>query len=87
MARKNTFNIPAEGWVSVHFFNVSMLNLKLKSPSGTSFGLYFAYKEYCSDYSNSPAEWNFSPVEITGMLDSQSVESFSIGSPLLTGLT
>ena len=49
--------------------------------------MYFAYEEYCSNYSNSPVERNFSPAEITGTLDSQSAESCSIGSPLLPGLT
>ena len=41
-----------------------------RTSSGTSFGLYFAYEEYCSDDSNSPAEQNVSPPEITGMVDS-----------------
>ena len=59
---------------------LSYLILKLKYPSGTSFGLYFAYEEYRTDDSNSPAERNFSPAEITGMLGSQSAESCSSGS-------
>ena len=64
MDRKIHFNIPAEGFE----FKISMfqcLILKFKFPSGTSFCLYFANDEYCSDDSNSPAERNFSPVEST----------------------
>ena len=41
------------------------LILKLKSPSGTSFGLYFAYEEYRTDDSNSPAEQNVGPLAST----------------------
>ena len=37
----------------------------LKSPSGTSFGLYFAFAEYRTDDSNSPAERNVSPAAST----------------------
>ena len=58
--RKNPFNISAEGLQ----FIISMfycLILKLKSPSGTSFGLYFAFAEYRTDDSSSPAEGNVSP--------------------------
>ena len=73
------------------------LNFKIESPSTTWFGLYFAYEEYCSDDSNSPAERTLSPAEsclvstvpldcwsaeITGTLDSQSEESCSVGSPV-----
>ena len=40
MDRKNTFNIPAEGFQFI-LSKFSCLILKLKSPSsGTSFGLY-----------------------------------------------
>ena len=35
------------------------------SPSGTSFGLYFAYEEYRADYSNSLAERKVSPAAST----------------------
>ena len=58
--RKNPFNISAEGLQ----FIISMfycLILKLKSPSGTSFGLYFAFAEYRTDDSSSPSERNVSP--------------------------
>ena len=64
MDRKNTFNIPAEGFQFI-LLTFSCLILKLKSPSGTSFGLYFAFAEYCTDDSNSPAERNISPPEST----------------------
>ena len=64
MDKENSFNISAEGFqFSISTF--SCLILKLKSPSGTSFGLYFAYEEYCSDDSNSPAERNISPAAST----------------------
>ena len=64
MDRKNTFNIPAEGFQFI-LLTFSCLILKLKTPSGTSFGLYFAFAEYCTDDSNSPAERNISPPEST----------------------
>ena len=47
------------------FINFLCLVLKLKSPSGTSFGLYFAFEEYRADDSNSPAERNISPAAST----------------------
>ena len=56
MDRKNPFNIPAEGLEFI-ISTFSCLILKLKSPSGTSFGLYFAFAEYSADDSNSPADW------------------------------
>ena len=74
MDRKSPFDITAEGFQFI-LSMLSCLIFKLKYPSGTSFGLYFAYEEYCTDDSNSPAEQNFSPAEITGMLDFQSTES------------
>ena len=52
MDRQNTFNIPAEGFKFI-LSTFSCLILKLKSPSGTSFGLFFAYEEYRADDSNS----------------------------------
>ena len=64
MDRKNTFNIPAEGFQFI-LLTFSCLILKLKTPSGTSFGLYFAFAEYRTDDSNSPAERNISPPEST----------------------
>ena len=64
MDRKNTFNIPAEGFQFI-LLTFSCLILKLKTPSGTSFGLYFAFADYRTDDSNSPAEGNFSPPEST----------------------
>ena len=54
--RKSSFDIPAEGFQLI-LLTFSCLILKLKSPSGTSFGLYFAYEEYRTDDSNSPADW------------------------------
>ena len=54
--RKSSFDIPAEGFQLI-LLTFSCLILKLKSPSGTSFGLYFAYEEYSTDDSNSPADW------------------------------
>ena len=54
--RKNPFIIPAEEFQLI-LSMFSCLILKLKSPSGTSFGLYFAYEEYHTDDSNSPADW------------------------------
>ena len=56
MERKKTLNIPAEGFEFI-ISTFSGLILKLKSPSGTSFGLYFAYEEYCADDPNSLADW------------------------------
>ena len=53
MDSKNTFNIPAEFIISTF----ACLILKLKSASGTSFGLYFAYEEYHANDSNSPTDW------------------------------
>ena len=64
MDRKNPFNISAEGPQFI-FSTFLCLIFKLKSPSGTSFGLYFAFAEYCTNDSNSPAEGNFSPAAIT----------------------
>ena len=64
MDRKNPFNIPAEGFQFI-LSMFSSLILKLKSPSGISFGLYFAYEEYRTDASNSLAERTNSPVEST----------------------
>ena len=58
--RKNPFNISVEGLQFI-ISTFSCLILKLKSPSGTSFGLYFAFAEYRTDDSSSPAEWNVSP--------------------------
>ena len=56
MDRKNPFIIPAEGFQLI-LSMFSCLILKLKSPSSTSFGLYFTYEEYHTDDSNSPADW------------------------------
>ena len=56
MDRKNPFNISAEGSQLI-LLTFSCLILKLKSPSGISFGLYFAFAEYRTDDSNSPADW------------------------------
>ena len=64
MDRQNPFNISTKGFEFI-ISTVSCLILKLKSPSGTSFGLYFAYEEYCSDEFNSPEEQNFSPAAST----------------------
>ena len=62
--RKNPLNISAEGlqFIISTFY---CLILKLKSPSGTSFGLYFAFAEYRTDDSNSPAERTISPAAST----------------------
>ena len=54
--RKNPFNISAEGFQFI-LSTFLCLILKLKSPSGTSFGLYFAYEEYSADDTNSPTDW------------------------------
>ena len=62
--RKSPFNISAEGFQFI-LSTFSCLILKLKSPSGTSFGLYFAFAEYRTDDSNSPAEGNVSPAAST----------------------
>ena len=43
--QKNPFIIPAEGFQLI-LSTFSCLILKLNSPSGTSFSLYFAYEEY-----------------------------------------
>ena len=60
--RKNPFIIPAEEFqLILSMFSCSIL--KLKSPSGTSFGLYFAYEEDHTDDSNSPGEQTLSPAE------------------------
>ena len=56
MDRKTPFNIPPEGFQFI-LSMFSFLILKLKSPSGTSFGLYFAIEEYGADDSNSPVDW------------------------------
>ena len=53
---KSPSNISAEGFQLI-LVTFSCLILKLKSPSGTSFGLYFAFAEYRTDDSNSPADW------------------------------
>ena len=50
MDRKNSFNISAE-WFQFIFSMFSCLILKLKSLSGTSFGLYFSFDEYSTDTS------------------------------------
>ena len=42
--------------------------MKFKSLSGTSFDLYFAYEEYRTNDSNSPAEQIISPVESTEII-------------------
>ena len=62
--RKSPFNIPAQGFQFIISL-FSCLILKLKSPSGISFGLYFAFAEYRTDDSNSPAEQNVSPAAST----------------------
>ena len=62
--RINPFIIPAEGFQLI-LSTFSCLILKLKSPSSTSFGLYFAFAEYRNDDSNSPAEGNVSPAAST----------------------
>ena len=64
MDRKNPFNIPAEGFQFI-LSTFSCLIFKLQSSSGTSFGLYFAFAEYRTDDSNSPAERNVSPAAST----------------------
>ena len=64
MGKKKTFNIPAEGFLFI-LSKFSCLILKLKSPSGISFGLYFAFSAYRTDDSNSPAERNVSPPACT----------------------
>ena len=64
MDGKNTFDFPAEGFYFI-LLTFSCLILKLKMPSGTSFGLYFAFAKYRTDDSNSPAEQNISPPEST----------------------
>ena len=56
MDRKNPFNIPTERFQFI-IKTFSGLILKLKSPSGTSFCLYFAYEEYRTDDSSCPADW------------------------------
>ena len=41
---------PQKGFSSLYQrFNTVLKILYIKSPSRTSFGLYFAYEEYCSD--------------------------------------
>ena len=55
MDRQNLFNIPAEGLQFI-LSALSCLILKLKSPSSSSFGLYFAFEEYCANDSNSPTD-------------------------------
>ena len=64
MDRENPFIISAEGF---HFIlsTFSCLILKLKSPNGISFGLYFAFAKYRTDDSHSPVEGNFSPAAST----------------------
>ena len=54
--RKHPFIIPVEGFQLI-LSTFSCLILKLNFFSGISFGLYFAYEEYCTDDSNSPADW------------------------------
>ena len=49
---KNPFIIPAEG-LQLILSTFSCLILKLNSPSGTAFGMFFAYEEYRTDDSNS----------------------------------
>ena len=56
MDRKNHFIISAEEFHLI-FSTFLCLIFKLKLPSGTSFGLYFAIAEYRTDYSNNPADW------------------------------
>ena len=53
---QNHFNIPAEEFKFILSTFLYFI-LKLKSLSGTSFGLNFAYEEYRADDSNSPADW------------------------------
>ena len=65
--RINPFNIPMEGLQFI-LSTYSSLILKLKSPSGISFGLYFAYEEYSTDDSNSPAERTNSPAASTNIV-------------------
>ena len=67
MERENSFNLSAKGFYFI-ISTFSCLILKLKSSNGTSFGLYFAFGEYRTDDSNSPAEGNFSPAESTGKM-------------------
>ena len=55
MDRKNHFIISAEEFQLI-FSMFLCLIFKLKSHSGTSFALYFAFAEYRTDDSNSPAE-------------------------------
>ena len=50
MDRKNHFIISAEEFQLI-FSTFLCLIFKLKSPSSTSFGLYFAFAEYCTDQS------------------------------------
>ena len=45
MDRKNPLNIPVEGFQLILSMFLCLI-LMLKSPGGTSFGLYFAYEEY-----------------------------------------
>ena len=57
MDKQNLFNISAEG-IQFILSTFSCLILKLKSPRGTSFGLYFAFEEfsnvvYANGYPNS----------------------------------
>ena len=61
---KYPFNIPAEGFEFI-ISTFSGIIVKLKSPSGTTFGLYFAYAKYCTDDSNSPAEGKITPAAST----------------------
>ena len=56
MDRQNLFNIPAEGLQFI-LSTFSCLILKLKSQSGTSFGVYLAFEEYRANDSNSPTDW------------------------------
>ena len=60
----NPFNFPGEGFQLI-LSTFLCLILKLKSPSGTSFDLYFAFEEYRANDSNSPAERNISPAAST----------------------
>ena len=71
MDRKNLFNIPGEEFQFI-LSTFSSLILKLNSPSGISFGLYFTVQ---LDY------WF---TEITGTLDSQSAESWPMIRPACT---
>ena len=64
MDRKNPFNIPTDGCQLILSTFVCLI-FNLKSPSGSSFGLYFAFAKYRTDDSNSPAEGNFSPAAST----------------------